>query len=70
MINTVESLLQYIIDKARGPHVTETINEYFLSLADNMANLAEISLGGSSDREFLSYMEQASKLKNYSFPEK
>jgi hypothetical protein len=33
---------QYITDKAHGPHVAETINEYFLSLADNLANLAEI----------------------------
>jgi hypothetical protein len=54
---------KYIIDKARGPHVAENINEYFLSLADNVANLAENSLGGSSDREFLSYMEQAIRSK-------
>jgi hypothetical protein len=54
---------QYIFDKAHGPHVAEIINEYFLSLADNLANLAESSLGGSSDREFLSYMEEAIKFK-------
>jgi hypothetical protein len=35
---------QYIIDKARGPHVAETINAYFLSLADNLANLVEGNL--------------------------
>jgi phosphatidylinositol kinase/protein kinase (PI-3 family) len=52
---------QYIIDKARGPHIAETINEYFLSLADDLANLAESGLGGSSDGT--PYMEQAIKSK-------
>jgi hypothetical protein len=27
---------KYLIGKSRGPYVAETINEYFLSLADNL----------------------------------
>jgi hypothetical protein len=54
---------QYLIGKSRGPYVAETINEYFLSLANNLTNLAASSLGNSADRDFLSFMEQAIKSK-------
>jgi hypothetical protein len=41
---------KYLIGKSRD--IAETINDYFLSLADNLANSVENSLDGSSDRDF------------------
>jgi hypothetical protein len=52
---------QYLIDKSCDQNGVETVNEYFLSLADKLANSAISSLGSSSDMVHLSFMEHGLK---------
>jgi oligoribonuclease (3'-5' exoribonuclease) len=44
-------------------NAAETINKYFLSLADNLAVSISSSLESPADRDFLSFMEQTIKFK-------
>jgi hypothetical protein len=53
---------QYLMEKSCVQNPAETINKYFLSLADKLAVSISSSLGSPADRDFLSFMEQAKYL--------
>jgi hypothetical protein len=54
---------QYVADKSYDQNGVETTNEDFLSLADKLANSVISSLGSSTDRDYLSYMEHGLQAK-------
>jgi hypothetical protein len=54
---------QYLMVKSCIQNAEETINKYFLSLADKLAVSISSSLGSPADRDFLSFMELAIKSK-------
>jgi hypothetical protein len=45
--------------KSGGQNIAETINKYFLSLADKLTNSVSSSFGSPSDSDYLPFMEQA-----------
>jgi hypothetical protein len=49
--------------KSCDQNVAQTVNEYFLSLADNLANSATSGLGNLHDMDYLIFMEQTIKSK-------
>jgi hypothetical protein len=57
---TIRDDIQYIIGKCCDQNVAETINEYFLSLADS---LTKSNFGNTSDMDYLLFMEHAIKSK-------
>jgi hypothetical protein len=54
---------QYLIENSCVQNPAETIDKYFLSLADKLAVLISSSLGSPVDRDFLLFMEHAIKSK-------
>jgi hypothetical protein len=54
---------RHLIGKSCDQNVAQTITEYILSLADNLAKSATHGLGSLHNMDYLSFMEQAIKSK-------